>query len=105
MCLAYVLKGKTEKLEPHSELCLFVNYPKETRGGFFYNPQDSKVFVLTNATFLEDNYIRDHQPRSKVVIKEPLSDKVRPQQPTSVVGSQSQGTTLPRQNTPPPPKA
>ena len=30
-CLAHVLKGKPDKLEPKSEMCFLVVYPKETR--------------------------------------------------------------------------
>ena len=44
-CTTHVLKGKTGKLEPRTEVCLFVGYPKGTRGGLFYSPQDKKVFV------------------------------------------------------------
>ena len=40
-----ILKGKTGKLEPRSEVCMFVGYPKGTRGGMFYSYQDNKVFV------------------------------------------------------------
>ena len=56
-CLAHVLKGKTGKLEPRTEVCMYVGYPKGTRGGLFYGPSDKKVFVYTNATFLEDDYM------------------------------------------------
>ena len=48
-----MLKGKTGKLEPRIEVCLFVGYPKGTRGGLFYSPQDKKVFASSNATFFE----------------------------------------------------
>ena len=71
-CPAHVLKNKTGKLEPRSQVSLFVGYSRETRGGFFYDPQDNKVIVSTNATFLEDNYIKEHKPRSKVVLEELL---------------------------------
>ncbi len=53
-----MLKSKTVKLEPRSKVCLFVGYPKETRGGYLYSPEDNKVFVSTNATFLKD-YMRE----------------------------------------------
>ena len=66
-CPSHVLKGKTGKLEPHTEVCMFVGYPKATRGGLFYSPSDKKVFVSTNATFLEDDYMTNFKPRSKVV--------------------------------------
>ena len=69
-CPAHVLKGKTRKLEPHTEVCMFVGCPKGTRGGLFYSPSDKKVFVSTNATFLEDDCMKNFKPRSEVVLEE-----------------------------------
>ncbi|KAI3468855.1 hypothetical protein Pfo_025518, partial [Paulownia fortunei] len=69
-CPAHVLKGKMEKMESRSEVCIFVGYPKGTRGYYFYSPQDKKVFVSTNATFLEDRYIEEHESKSKVLLEE-----------------------------------
>ena len=51
-----MLKGKPDKLEPKSEVCLLVGYPKETGGYLFYCRKDNKVFVSTNAKFLENDY-------------------------------------------------
>ena len=45
-CPAHVLKGKTGILDPCLEVCMFMGYPKGTRGGLFYSTQDNKVFVL-----------------------------------------------------------
>ena len=69
-CPAHLLKGKTGKLEPRIEVCMFVGYPKGTRGGLFYSPSDKKLFVLTNATFLEDDYMINFKPHSNVVLEE-----------------------------------
>ncbi|TYJ98809.1 gag/pol protein [Cucumis melo var. makuwa] len=69
-CLAHVLVTNPKKLEPRSWLCQFVGYPKETRGGLFFDPQENKVFVSKNATFLEEDHMRDHKPRSKLVLNE-----------------------------------
>ena len=55
-CPVHVLKGKLDKLEPKSEVCLLVGYPKETKGYLFYSHKDNKVFVSTNAKFLENDY-------------------------------------------------
>ena len=101
-CPAHVLKGKTGKLEPRSEVCMFVGYPKGTRGGLFYSAQDNKVFVSTNATFLEYNYMADFKPRSKVVLEELLADEISPT-PTTVVERQRKETTA-QDLTPPPPR-
>ena len=49
---------------------MFVGYPKGTRGGLFYSPVDKKVFVSTNATFLENDYMKNFKPRSKILLEE-----------------------------------
>ena len=56
----------------------------------FYDPQDQKVFVSTNARFLEEDYIIDNKPTSKLILEEmrekdsndPIS--IRPTQITSI---------------------
>ena len=56
---AYVLKGKTKKLDTKSKLCYFVGYPKGTKGWLFDDPREHIVLISTNAIFLEDDYMMD----------------------------------------------
>ena len=72
-----MLKGKTGKLETHTKVCMFVGYPKGTRGGLFYSPMNKKVFVSTYATFIKDDYMTNFKPRSKVVLEELRSDQIK----------------------------
>lgn len=65
-----MLKGKTDKLESRIEVCVFVGYPKGTKGGLFYCPQEKKVITTTNAKFPEEDYLMNHVPRSKLVLQE-----------------------------------
>ena len=60
-----------------------IGYLKETRGGFFYSPEENKVFVSTNATFLEKDYMREFKPRSKIVFDEFLASSTS--MPSTVV--------------------
>ncbi|KAA0049915.1 gag/pol protein [Cucumis melo var. makuwa] len=76
-CPAHVLVTNPKNLEPRSRLCQFVGYPKETRGGLFFDPQENRVFVSTNATFLEEDHMRDHKPRSKLVLNEVTDESTR----------------------------
>ena len=69
-CPAHVLKGKSDKLEAKIEVCMFLGYSKETKVYLFYNHKDNKMFVSTNAKFLEDDYMNNYSPRSKVVLVE-----------------------------------
>ncbi|KAA0032997.1 gag/pol protein [Cucumis melo var. makuwa] len=75
--LTHVLVTNPKKLEPRSRLCQFVGYPKKTRGGLFFDPQENRVFVSTNATFLEEDHMRDHKPRSKLVLNEAIDGSTR----------------------------
>ena len=56
-CDAYVKRMLSTKLEPKSERCVFVGYPKETKGYYFYNPSEDKAFVARTGVFLEKDYI------------------------------------------------
>ena len=65
-----MLKGKADKLEPRTEVCFLVGYPRGTKGGLFYSTNDQKVIVSTNARFLEEDYVMNNKPRSRIVIEE-----------------------------------
>ena len=43
-CDAYVKKLRPDKLEPKSEKCVFIGYPKETVGYTFYHRSEGKTF-------------------------------------------------------------
>ena len=65
-----MLKGKPDNLEQKLEVCLLLGYSKETRGYLFYSHNNNKVFVSTNAKFLENYYMNNFTPRSRVVLAE-----------------------------------
>ncbi|KAK9045900.1 hypothetical protein V6N11_051803 [Hibiscus sabdariffa] len=54
-CKAYVKHQMSTNLEPKSEKCTFVGYPKETKGYYFYN--ENKVFVARTGVFLEKEFL------------------------------------------------
>ena len=74
-CPAHVLRQKTSKLASRSELCLFVGYPKQTKVFTIYSPEDDKTFVSTNARFLEEDFMNNVKPRSKIVLEEKLGEE------------------------------
>ena len=47
-----------------------MGYPKETKGYYFYNPIENKVFVARNGVFLEREFISKETNGSKVQLKE-----------------------------------
>ncbi|KAL5564391.1 hypothetical protein UlMin_027555 [Ulmus minor] len=74
-CPAHVLDKESGKLDSRSEVCMFVGYPRETKGGYFYNLKENKVFVSMNVIFLEESYIQDFKARSKVILED-MSNRI-----------------------------
>ncbi|PWA63339.1 zinc finger, CCHC-type [Artemisia annua] len=56
-CEAYVKRDSADKLQQRSVKCIFVGYPKETMGYYFYYPAENKVFVARYGDFLEKELI------------------------------------------------
>ncbi|GJX20091.1 hypothetical protein Tco_0222768, partial [Tanacetum coccineum] len=52
---ALVKQDTPDKLKPISVKCIFVGYPKETMGYYFYNPHENKIFVARYAEFFENS--------------------------------------------------
>ena len=57
-CDAYVKKFQPDKLEPKSEKCVLIGYPKETVGYTFYHRSEDKTFVAENGSFLKRSFSR-----------------------------------------------
>ena len=69
-CDAYVKKLQPDKLEPKSEKCAFIGYPKETVGYTFYHRSEGKIFVAKNGSFLEKEFLSKEVSGRKVELEE-----------------------------------
>ena len=69
-CEAYVKHLQPSKLDPRSDKCYFVGYPKETIGYSFYHPSDNKVFVARNGQFLEKEFLAKESSGRTVQLNE-----------------------------------
>ena len=47
-----------------------MGYPKKTKGYFFYNPLEQKVFVSRHATFLENEILLGRGSRRRIELSE-----------------------------------
>nr|GFC17892.1 retrotransposon protein, putative, Ty1-copia subclass [Tanacetum cinerariifolium] len=56
-CEAYVKCDSADKLHQRYVKCIFVGYPKETMGYYFYFPPENKVIVARYENFLERDLI------------------------------------------------
>nr|ABA97705.1 retrotransposon protein, putative, Ty1-copia subclass [Oryza sativa Japonica Group] len=69
-CEVYVKRLQSDKLTPKSDKCFFVGYHKETKGYYFYNREEGKVFVARHGVFLEKEFISRKDSGSMVRLEE-----------------------------------
>ena len=55
-----------DKLEPKSEKCFFIEYPKENVEYTFYHRSEGKTFVAKNGSFLEKEFLSKEVSGRKV---------------------------------------
>ena len=67
-----------DKLEPKSEKCVFIEYPKEIVGYTFYHRSEGKIFVAKNGSFLDKEFLSKEVSGRKVEL-----DEVLPLEPVS----------------------
>ena len=116
-CNAYVKKLQPDKLEPKSEKCVCIGYPKETVGYTFYHRSEGKIFVAKNGSFPEKEFLSKEVSGRKVELDEvtvpaPLLESSSSQKPVPVTTTpiseeandddhvtSDQATTEPRRST------
>ncbi|KAK8632895.1 hypothetical protein V6N13_073274 [Hibiscus sabdariffa] len=76
-CKAYVKHQMSTKLEPKSEKCTFVGYPKETKGYYFYN--ENKVFVARTGVFLEKEFLMNSGKGRNIELEEVQQQVIEPE--------------------------
>ena len=82
-------KLQPDKIEPKSEKCVFIEYPKETIGYTFYHRSEGKTFVAKFGNFLEKEFLSKEVSGRKVELDEitvstPLLENSTSQKPVSV---------------------
>ncbi|KAI3784081.1 hypothetical protein L1987_43173 [Smallanthus sonchifolius] len=83
-CEAYVRQEASSKLDPRSTKCIFVGYPKDCLGYYFYIPSENKVFISRKAEFLENKFLTDEASGRRVELEED------PQPDTTLVDTSQQ---------------
>ena len=58
------------KLEPKSEKCIFIGYPKVTLGYTFHHRSEGKIFIAGNGSFLEKEFLSKEVSGWKVELDE-----------------------------------
>ncbi|GJZ61919.1 retrotransposon protein, putative, ty1-copia subclass [Tanacetum coccineum] len=73
-CEALVKRDTPGKLQQRSVKCIFIGYPKETMGYYFYFPPENKIVVARYAEFFEKNLITQ-EVSGKAIDLEEIQDE------------------------------
>jgi hypothetical protein len=82
---------------------MFVGYPKETLGYYFYHWSEGKVFVARNSVFLEKEFLKREKSKQKVYLEE-VQDEPVGQDSTSHANVLEQVETSMARESPPQPR-
>jgi hypothetical protein len=99
-CEAYVKRLQSDNLTPKSDKCMFVGYPKETLGCYFYHWSEGKVFISPNDVFLEKEFLKREKSKQKVYL-EKVHDEPMGQDSTSDANVAEQVETSMEREAPP----
>jgi hypothetical protein len=69
-CEVFVRRETHDKLEPRSERCVFIGYPRKSFGYLFYKPSKNDVFVARRGVFRERELICKEDSGSTIDLEE-----------------------------------
>ncbi|GJR53605.1 retrotransposon protein, putative, ty1-copia subclass [Tanacetum coccineum] len=84
-CEALVKRDTPNKLQQRSTKCIFIGYPKETMGYYFYFPPKDKIVVARYAKFFEKNLINQEVSGRAMDLKEIQDEDTSPSEITSKI--------------------
>ncbi|GJT92058.1 retrotransposon protein, putative, ty1-copia subclass [Tanacetum coccineum] len=96
-CEALVKQDTLEKLQQRSVKCIFIGYPKETMGYYFYFPPKNKIVVARYAGFFEKNLITQEVSGRAIDLKEIQDEDTSPSKMTSEIPIEFEGFEPPQE--------
>nr|GFA47033.1 retrotransposon protein, putative, Ty1-copia subclass [Tanacetum cinerariifolium] len=96
-CEALVKRDTPDNLQQISVKCIFVGYPKETIGYYFYFLPKNKIIVARYTEFLEKNLISQEASRRVVELEEIQDKDTSPSENTNKIPVQVEGYKPPQE--------
>ncbi|GJZ16018.1 retrotransposon protein, putative, ty1-copia subclass [Tanacetum coccineum] len=84
-CEALVKRDTPDKLQQRSVKCIFIGYPKETMGYYFYFPPKNKIVVAGYVEFFEKNLITQEVSGRTIDLEEIQDEDTSPSKITSEI--------------------
>ncbi|GJZ78530.1 retrotransposon protein, putative, ty1-copia subclass [Tanacetum coccineum] len=96
-CEALVKQDTSDKLQQRPVKCIFIGYPKEMMGYYFYLPPENKIVVARYAEFLEKNLISQEVSGRAVELEEIQDEDTSPSEITSEIPMEVEGFEPPQE--------
>nr|GFC07526.1 hypothetical protein [Tanacetum cinerariifolium] len=96
-CEALVKQDTPDKLQQRSVKCIFIGYPKETMGYYFYIPHENKIVVARYAEFFEKNLITQEVSGRAIDLEEIQDEDTSPSKITSQIPMEVEGFKPPQE--------
>ncbi|GJX83504.1 retrotransposon protein, putative, ty1-copia subclass [Tanacetum coccineum] len=96
-CEALVKRDTPDKLQQRSVKCIFIGYPKETMGYYFYFPPENKIVVARYAEFFEKNLITQEVSGRAIDLEEIQDEDTSPSEITSEIPMEVEGFEPPQE--------
>ncbi|GJW73064.1 retrotransposon protein, putative, ty1-copia subclass [Tanacetum coccineum] len=96
-CEALVKRDTPDKLQQRSVKCIFIGYPKETMGYYFYFPPENKIVVARYAEFFEKNLITQEVSGRAEGLEEIQDEDTSPSEITSEIPMEVEGFEPPQE--------
>nr|GEW58406.1 putative reverse transcriptase domain-containing protein [Tanacetum cinerariifolium] len=96
-CEALVKWDTPDKLQQRSVKCIFIRYPKEIIGYYFYFPPENKIVVARYAEFYEKNLITQEVSGRAIDLEETQDEDTSPSKITSEIPMEVEGFEPPQE--------
>ncbi|GJW93928.1 retrotransposon protein, putative, ty1-copia subclass [Tanacetum coccineum] len=96
-CEALVKRDTPDKLQQRSVKCIFIGYPKETMGYYFYFPPENKIVVARYAEFFEKNLLSQEVSGRARELEEIQNEDTSPSEITSKIPMEVEGFKPPQE--------
>ncbi|GKB30474.1 retrotransposon protein, putative, ty1-copia subclass [Tanacetum coccineum] len=96
-CETLVKRDTPDKLQQRSVKCIFIGYPKETMGYYFYFPPENKIVVVRYAEFFEKNLITQEVSGRAMDLEEIQDEDTSPSEITSKIPIEVEGFEPPQE--------
>ncbi|GJX13516.1 retrotransposon protein, putative, ty1-copia subclass [Tanacetum coccineum] len=90
-CEALVERDTPDKLQQRSVKCIFIGYPKEMMGYYFYFPPENKIVVARYAEFFERNLLYQEVSGRAEKLEEIQDEDTSPSEITSKIPMEVEG--------------